>query len=114
MCLKNLLTRNLIIQEICRRLNSWGLKIRWQSVLVMAAGIFINIAANASQEREDLGSKDITTYWRTIKKCGELNEKYPGGIEQQRMLLEMEGHEVITKGKRYFVKDYQNEVYQLK
>ncbi|SHI28419.1 MGMT family protein [Desulfosporosinus lacus] len=79
----------------------------------LTAGIFINIAANASQERENLGRRDITPYWRTLKKGGELNEKYPGGIEQQRMLLEMEGHEVIKKGKRYFVKDYEKALYQL-
>jgi len=79
----------------------------------LTAGIFINIAAKASQEREDLGSKDITPYWRTLKKSGELNEKYPGGIEQQKMLLEMEGHEVITKGRRHFVKDYQKALCQL-
>lgn len=73
----------------------------------LTAGIFINIAANASQERENLGREDITPYWRTLKKGGELNEKYPGGIDQQKMLLEMEGHEVIKKGKRYFVQSYE-------
>lgn len=78
----------------------------------LTAGIFINIVANASQEREDLGSKEITPYWRTLKKDGELNEKYPGGIDQQKMLLEMEGHEVIKKGKRYFVKDYEKALSQ--
>lgn len=79
----------------------------------LTAGIFINIAANASQEREALGSKDITPYWRTLKKSGELNEKYPGGIDQQRMLLEMEGHIVIKKGRRYFVEDYEEALFQL-
>lgn len=79
----------------------------------LTAGIFINIVANASQEREDLGSKEITPYWRTLKKSGELNEKYPGGIDQQKMFLEMEGHEVIKKGKRYFVADYEKALYQL-
>jgi len=71
----------------------------------LTAGIFINIAAHASQERENQGIKDITPYWRTLKKDCELNEKYPGGIDHQKVLLEMEGHEVINKGKRYFVKD---------
>jgi len=80
----------------------------------LTAGIFINIAANASQEREDSGRKDLTPYWRTLKKGGTLNEKYPGGIDRQRMLLEMEGHEVIQKGKRYFVKDFEKALYQLK
>jgi hypothetical protein len=80
----------------------------------LTAGIFINLAAKASQERENLGSSDLTPYWRTLKKDGELNEKYPGGIEQQRILLEMEGHEIIKKGKRFFVKDYEKALFQLK
>ncbi|AFQ44717.1 MGMT family protein [Desulfosporosinus meridiei] len=78
----------------------------------LTAGIFINIAANASQEREALGGKDITPYWRTLKKGGELNDKYPGGIDQQKMLLEMEGHEVIKKGKRCFVKDFEKALFK--
>lgn len=79
----------------------------------LTAGIFINIAANASQERENAGSKDITPYWRTLKKGGELNEKYPGGIEQHKFLLETEGHTILKKGKRYFVKDYEKALYEL-
>ena len=79
----------------------------------LTAGIFINIAAHASQERENSGSKDITPYWRTLKKGGELNEKYPGGIDQQKMMLEMENHKVIKKGKGYFVEDYEKALYQL-
>ncbi|MBZ4654743.1 MAG: hypothetical protein JG781_2100 [Peptococcaceae bacterium] len=79
----------------------------------LTAGIFINIVANASEERENSGSREITPYWRTLKKGGELNEKYPGGIEKHRFLLEMEGHEIIKKGKRYFVKDYEKALYQL-
>lgn len=79
----------------------------------LTAGIFINIADNASKERESSGSKDITPYWRTLKKGGELNEKYPGGIDQQRFMLELEGHEVVQKGKRYFVKDYEKALYDL-
>jgi len=79
----------------------------------LTAGIFINIAANASQERIALESGNNTPYWRTLKKDGELNPKYPGGIEHQRMLLEMEGHIVINKGKRYFVEDYEKALYEL-
>ena len=61
----------------------------------LTAGIFINIAAKASLERET----DETPFWRTLKKDGELNEKYPEGIEGQKGLLEMEGHTVLQKGK---------------
>jgi len=79
----------------------------------LTAGIFINLVAHASQEREDAGSKDVTPYWRTLKKGGVLNEKYPGGIAKQKMLLEQEGHEVIVKGKRYYVKDYERALVDL-
>jgi hypothetical protein len=36
-----------------------------------------------------------------------LNEKYPGGIEAQRILLEQEGHTVEKKGKKCKVIDYE-------
>ena len=80
----------------------------------MTAGIFINIVANASREREIEGSEDLVPYWRTLKKDGELNEKYPDGIDGQKILLETEGHIVVKKGKRYFVKDYQKKLYKMK
>ncbi|MCX8131993.1 MAG: MGMT family protein [Clostridia bacterium] len=75
----------------------------------LTAGIFINIAANASSER----GVDETPYWRTLKKDGELNEKYPGGIDAQKFHLEMEGHFIIQKGKRHFVKDYKGKLYEI-
>lgn len=76
----------------------------------LTAGIFINIAAHASVER----GTDETPYWRTLKKDGELNEKYPEGIEGQKFHLEMEGHTIIQKDKRYFVKDYSDKLFELK
>jgi alkylated DNA nucleotide flippase Atl1 len=76
----------------------------------LTAGIFINIAANASAERK----ADETPYWRTLKKDGELNEKYPEGIDGQKLHLEMEGHTIIQKGKRYFVKDYKDKFFECK
>jgi len=75
----------------------------------LTAGIFINIVAHASVERKT----DETPYWRTLKKDGELNEKYPEGIEGQKLRLEMEGHTIIQKGKKYFVKDYQDKLFEL-
>jgi len=76
----------------------------------LTAGIFVNIAANASRER---GGADETPYWRTLKKDGELCEKYPDGIDGHRMLLEMENHTVVQKGKRYFVQDYEQKLHEL-
>lgn len=75
----------------------------------LTAGIFINIVAKASLERET----DETPFWRTLKKDGELNEKYPEGMEGQKKRLEMEGHTIIQKGKRYFVKDYEKDLITL-
>ena len=74
----------------------------------MTAGIFINIAAKASDERK---GKSETPWWRTLKKGGELNEKFPGGLDGHKILLESEGHKVIQKGKRFFVEGYQEKLH---
>ncbi len=79
----------------------------------LTAGIFINIVANAANESELEGIEAVTPYWRTLKKDGELNEKYPGGVDSQRLLLVLEGHEIIQKGKRFFVKDYEEKLYEI-
>jgi len=73
----------------------------------MTTGIFAWIAANAAEEQRQMGEKDITPYWRTLKTGGVINEKYPGGAEGQKKLLEEEGHKVIQKGKKYVVADYE-------
>mgnify|MGYP003532469387 CR=1 FL=1 len=61
-------------------------------------------------------------YWsdseegRKGKKDGELNPKYPGGVEYQKEMLEYEGHSFITKGRkniRYFVEDYEDKLFEL-
>lgn len=78
----------------------------------MTAGIFVNIAAWASYQRED----DKTPFWRVLKAGGELNPKYPEAIELQKRLLESEGHTVISKGTkniRYFVERYEENLIEL-
>lgn len=78
----------------------------------MTAGIFVNIVAWASYQRNN----DITPYWRTLKADGELNAKYPEAIELQKRLLETEGHTVISKGTKnikYYVKDFENSLIEL-
>src|SRR5688500_3409147 len=69
----------------------------------ITTGIFAWIAANAAEEAAAAGAKRITPYWRTLKLGGEINPKYPGGIESVRKHLQAEGHTVIQRGKRYFV-----------
>jgi hypothetical protein len=76
----------------------------------LTAGIFINIAAHASVER---GGDNPTPFFRTLKKNGELNEKFPEGHEGQRLMLEMEGHTVIQKGKRYYVENYEDALWEI-
>ena len=79
----------------------------------ITAGVFVSIAAWASYQR----AGDETPWWRTLKANGELNPKYPGGTEAQKTKLEAEGHCVIQKGRtnlRYFVKDYEKSLFELK
>ena len=78
----------------------------------ITAGIFVSIAAWASYQR----STDETPYWRTLKAGGELNSKYPGGVEAQKEKLELEGHVIVQKGRkniRYYVKDYEKAIFDL-
>ncbi len=78
----------------------------------MTAGIFVNIVAWASYQRDE----DITPYWRTLKSDGELNVKYPETIKLQKRLLEEEGHTIISKGTKnikYYVKDFEKSLFEL-
>ena len=94
----------------------------------LTGGMFINIAAHANEERAALDETPNgdetpcgdnthcvaeTPWWRTLKKDGELNEKFPGGIDNHKFKLEIEGHEVIQKGKRYFVKNFDQKLFDL-
>ena len=73
----------------------------------ITTGIFAWIAAHAAEEEAAEGKKDITPYWRTLKSGGVLNEKYPGGINNLKRLLESERHTVVQNGKKYIVEDYE-------
>ena len=78
----------------------------------MTAGIFISIASWASVQR----TENLTPYWRTLITDGELNAKYPGGLEAQKVKLEAEGHTIVSKGRkiiRYYVENYEASLYKL-
>lgn len=86
------------LREICEALaRSHGA----QYCCTLTTGIAITIAANAAEE-----TRDDTPYWRTLKNHGELNRKYPGGVERQRARLEREGYIVVARGRRLFVEDF--------
>lgn len=73
----------------------------------ITTGIFASIAARAAEEAKTEGKKNTTPYWRTLKQGGVINEKYPGGVEAQKKLLEKEGFRVVQKGKKYVVADFE-------
>ena len=78
----------------------------------ITAGVFVSIAAWASVQRDG----DETPWWRTLKAGGELNPKYPGGVEAQKWRLEAEGHTVVARGRkniRWYVQDYEAALYAL-
>lgn len=58
----------------------------------ITTGIFAWIAANAAEEQKQQGKRETTPYWRTLKTGGVINEKYSGGVEAEKKLLESEGH----------------------
>jgi len=79
----------------------------------LTCGIFTWIVANAAEEAESEGKSKITPYWRTLKTGGEINPKYPGGVEKQVKLLRAEGHQVSQKGKRWLVIGYEDKLLRL-
>ena len=88
------------IVEICK---SIAKKHKVRGCCSLTTGIFIMTAANAVEEAKK-ESRDLDIpYWRTLKADGFLNEKFPGGTESHKTLLEKEGFKVISKGKRFYV-----------
>jgi hypothetical protein len=77
----------------------------------VTTGIFSWIAAHAANEAAQAGARHITPYWRTLKTGGELNPKYPGGVEALAKRLRAEGHRVARKGKKWIVAGYEEALY---
>ena len=75
----------------------------------ITTGIFAWVAAHAAEEAATEGQKNITPYWRTLKGKGELNPKYPGGVEAQAAHLREEGHTIVAgkDGKPRKVREYE-------
>lgn len=79
----------------------------------LTTGIFAWISAHAANEAALEGETKVTPYWRTLKTGGIVNEKYPGGVNYQKQLLEKEGHQVIQKGNKFIVKDYEKSLIEI-
>ena len=93
------------IVEICRQIAK---NHRVKGCCSLTTGIFIMTAANATEEAKTEGTDLDIPYWRTLKAGGYLNEKYPGGAESHKTLLEKEGFKVVGSGKRWRVDEYEN------
>ncbi len=93
------------IVEICRRIAK---KHKVKACCSLTTGIFIMTAANATEEAAKQGKNLDIPYWRTLRANGFLNEKYPGGAEAHKRLLENEGFNVSRRGKKYLVQNYQD------
>jgi hypothetical protein len=79
----------------------------------ITTGIFSWIAANAAAEAEAQGEKGTTPYWRTLKSDGEVNPKYPGGVNVLKRKLSAEGHKILQKRKRFFVENFESKLAKL-
>jgi len=98
------------IFEICKKIaKQHGVP----ACCTLTTGIFIMTAANAAEEASKEGKSLDIPYWRTLKTDGFLNEKYPGGQEAHKRLLERENFRVIARGKKYQVDDYEKYLMKL-
>lgn len=77
----------------------------------ITTGIFSWMAAHAAEEGRAAGEPNPTPYWRTLKKGGELNPKYPGGVAALQRKLRAEGHRFVRKGARTLVRDFEQVLY---
>ena len=81
----------------------------------LTTGIFVRIAAEASEEDRAGGKRRLTPYWRVIKDDGGLNPKFPGGVDSQAHNLRAEGFTVTRKGKKPpVVKEFERRLYTFK
>jgi alkylated DNA nucleotide flippase Atl1 len=77
----------------------------------MTTGIFSWIAAHAAVEAQAEGAKRITPFWRTLKTGGEINPKYPGGVQEISKHLRTEGHTIISRGKKTLVANHEKKLF---
>lgn len=76
---------------------------------MLSSEIYINVVASESAESKI----EEVPYWRTLDWEGRLIDKFPGGIEGQKLMLEKEGHKIIEKDKFYYVKNYERKLFIL-
>ncbi len=90
--------------EVCKKIAE---KHKVEACCSLTTGIFTMTAANATEEAAKEGKTLNIPYWRTLKAGGFLNEKYPGGAEAHKRLLEKEGFKITQKGRKFLVNGYE-------
>ena len=80
----------------------------------LTTGIFVRIVAEAANEASQQGAKRVTPYWRIVRDNGELNPRFPGGVELQSRQLRDEGFAIVRNGKTSTVKDFASQLISLK
>jgi alkylated DNA nucleotide flippase Atl1 len=98
------------IVEICKKIAKEN---NVKGCCSLTTGISIMAIANAVEEAAKENKNLNVPYWRTLKSDGFLNEKYPGGIEAQRKMLENEGFKILQKGKKCYVENYRMYLHNL-
>jgi len=101
------------IREICQKIAK---KHKVKGCCSLTTGIFIMTIANAVEEEIAARTNSAFAkipYWRTLKADGFLNEKYPGGLENHKKLLEKEGYKIIPRAKKYQVADFKKYLIRL-
>ena len=57
----------------------------------LTTGIFLSIVSAADEELRAAGKRPLAPWWRIVGERGELNPKWPPGVERQASLLRAEG-----------------------
>ena len=70
----------------------------------LVAGIFMSILAGAAEEQFAAGKKRVVApYWRVILDDGSVRTKEPPGPKRAVELLQLEGHKVVQRGKKWVI-----------
>lgn len=74
----------------------------------VSTAIFLNMCARAAEERRAMGvpAEALTPWWRTLKKGGFLNPKFPGAPDLQADYLAAEGVRVSPLRRQLAVFDF--------
>ncbi|MCX7879183.1 MAG: MGMT family protein [Ignavibacteria bacterium] len=75
----------------------------------LTTGIFVSLLARASVEEPE--NFNQIPFWRVLMPNGILNDKFPGGLEFQKLKLEKEGFTIHKMGKKLAVVNYQNHLF---